>query len=227
MAYILHIDTSAENSLVALSKDGELLSMEQNTEARKHAATINVNVDAVLSANSISLKDLDAVSVCGGPGSYTGLRIGLATAKGYCYALDMPLMMHSRLKLMVTKHTVDVSPDKHLISVLQAREGEYFIATYNSALHEVVEPKHIFVDDLLAYLKPYQGKALCSGVIDDSINEAVSGLDIEVSNGTDIDILAWCKYAHQEYAADRFTDLANSEPFYLKQVYTHKPKNIS
>lgn len=223
MAYILHIDTSAETSLIALSKDGELICETHNAEARNHAATININVDVVLKAGSIKLKDLSAISVCGGPGSYTGLRIGLATAKGYCYALGIPLMMHSRLLLIAAKHAIKA---QNIVSILQAREDEYFIAVYDAELKAINEPKHILIEDLSAYLSDFKDNAVCCGAIDEQVDDIISQLNITDAGGSNVDILAWCTYAYEEYKHNSFSDLASSEPFYLKQVYTHKPKNI-
>lgn len=226
MAYILHIDTSAENSLIALSKNGEMLSEVVNTEARNHAATININVETVLTDNGISLNDLSALAVCGGPGSYTGLRIGLATAKGFCYALDIPLMLHNRLLLMAAKYALQPEPPQNIIPILQAREGEYFIAAYNSQLDVINAPKHIFLDELLDYLTSFKENATCCGMLDEQIDNIISKLNILPFSGSDIDILSWCQYAFAEYKANSFADLASSEPFYLKQVYTHKSKII-
>src|ERR1019366_2430074 len=100
MHYLLHIDTSTDTGAVAIGGDGNLLAYRANTETRNHATTINNMINDVLAEVKISLEDLSCIVVCAGPGSYTGLRIGLATAKGLCYALDKPLMLDNRLTLL-------------------------------------------------------------------------------------------------------------------------------
>ena len=92
MKYILHIDTSTDIGTIALSGDGRILSYLRTTETRNHAGVINNMIERVISDMKITLEQLSAISVCAGPGSYTGLRIGVATAKGLCYALNKPLI---------------------------------------------------------------------------------------------------------------------------------------
>src|ERR1035437_1453422 len=100
MQYLLHIDTSTDTGVVALNCDGVILAYKVNEEARNHASTINIMIEKLLAGVKISLSDLDGIVVCAGPGSYTGLRIGLATAKGLCYALNVPLILDNKLTLL-------------------------------------------------------------------------------------------------------------------------------
>jgi tRNA threonylcarbamoyladenosine biosynthesis protein TsaB len=140
MKYILHIDTSGESGRVGLSADGILLSWKYNDEPRNHAASVNLMIEQLISDAEISLRDLASVAVCGGPGSYTGLRIGLSVAKGLCYALDIPLMQHSRLLLLCYQQQ-NIHSDKFTFyaSVLKARDKEY--DTRPDAVFCNVEPK--------------------------------------------------------------------------------------
>lgn len=227
MAYILHIDTSAETGIVALAKDGELIAMTEQTDARNHAATINNDVERMVSDNEISLQDISAFCVNGGPGSYTGLRIGLATAKGYCYALGKPLMMHNRLLLLCLEgiYDADNTADTY-IAVLQAREGEYFVAGYDKMLNVLQAPQHTDTAGLPGFMRHIQGKIWLSGHIDDSITTHLADKDIQLHNALHPDLVSWAKYAYEEYNCNRIVSLAHIEPFYLKQVYTHKQKNI-
>ncbi len=227
MSYILHIDTSAETGMVALAQDGELIAVKEQANARNHAATINNDIDSLLEENNIRLPDIATFCVNGGPGSYTGLRIGLATAKGYCYALEKPLMMHNRLLLLSLGGIYDTANTASVyMSVLQAREGEYFIAAYDKALNIVLDPQHIDTDGIDRCIALLQGKILITGHTDTLVLAGHTGKDIVINNTTLPDTHAWAKYAFEEYNCNRIVSLAHAEPFYLKQVYTHKPKGI-
>ncbi len=227
MSYILHIDTSAETGIVVLAQDGELIAVKEQANARNHAATINNDIDSLLEENNIGLPDIAAFCVNGGPGSYTGLRIGLATAKGYCYALDKPLMMHNRLLLLSLGGIYDTANTASVyMSVLQAREGEYFVAAYDKAQNTVLEPQHIDTAGIARCIGQFQGKLYITGHTDASVIAAFADRDIAVNNTTLPDTHAWIQYAFEEYNCNRIVSLAHVEPFYLKQVYTHKPKDI-
>ncbi len=226
MAYILHIDTSGDIGTVAISKEGKLVDVITTSETRNHASTINLHIEQVLATAGINFKDLAAVSVCGGPGSYTGLRIGLATAKGLCYALDKPLMMHNRLTLMALSNIYDTQNSSDVyISVLEARANEYFIAAYNKEVKEVLAPQHVFADNLPDITNSKISSSL-SGHIDDHIMQTYGSENDKPKVNNSIDIHAWIRYDFESYNCNGFVSLANSEPYYLKQVYTHKPKNI-
>lgn len=226
MAYILHIDTSGETGLVALAHNGQLLSVIENTDTRNHAATLNINIEALLAQHNISLQGLDALCVCGGPGSYTGLRIGLATAKGFCYAMDKPLMMHNKLLLLAVNH-MKSNLAENIVSILPARDKEYFAAVYNRELNIIKEPQHLHQADLEAFTAELQANFLCAGYRDEAIKLAFDNKISGYSDTTTPDMAAWAQYSFQQFICNDFVNPANSEPFYLKQVYTHKQKTIS
>lgn len=225
MAYILHIDTSGSTGLIAISKDGVLISKVTENETRNHASTINLNINDALNTTGISMQQLDAVSVCGGPGSYTGLRIGLATAKGICYILDKPLIMHNKLTLLAAPIAYGDLRQKYIISILQARENEYFCAVYNRLLKELEAPKHYHADELEGLLSPYIADAIFTGCEDAVVASLAGKQSAEIIESSDPDLESWCKYAYECYNRNDFVNLAYAEPFYLKQVYTHKPKS--
>lgn len=227
MAYILHIDTSGENSLVALGKDGELIATISNDDARNHASVLNIHIDELLQQAGIKLADISAFCINGGPGSYTGLRIGMATAKGYCYAMDKPLMMHSRLLLLANNHLEAYPDTSYFLAVLQARPGEYFAAIYNRELIIFKEPKHLHQGDLQEFMRGITGKVLCVGFADETLKSTLENFECELIEGQIIDVATWVRYAFEQFNCNEFVNLAHSEPFYLKQVYTHNKKNIS
>lgn len=228
MAYILHIDTSGDAGIVAISKDGVVTAQHENADTRNHAASINLHIEKALQDSGITMAQLDAVAVCGGPGSYTGLRIGLATAKGICYLLDEPLMMHHKLELLALKSIYTHKNEyEHYVAILNAREGEYYFASYNSEKDTINEPQHTLATDLEMVFSKLSDKKLVCGDINDALKAIIGTQQVDFQEDNHVDAATWAVYAKEQYDCNGFVNLANSEPFYLKQVYTHKPKNIN
>src|SRR4051812_21241256 len=100
MVHILTIHTATETAILNLMADEEILSTLSNDETKKHAAFLHEAIKELFSGHGLSIRDLDATAVTSGPGSYTGIRIGLATAKGICYALKIPLITYTALEAM-------------------------------------------------------------------------------------------------------------------------------
>lgn len=223
MHYILHIDTSGEKALVALGGDGVLIDQIVSADTRNHASVLNIYIDELLNKAGIALKELSAIAVCGGPGSYTGLRIGLATAKGLCYTLNKPLMLHNSLLLMaLTSIYNDINAyDKYAV-IMPARDKEYFFASYNAETKTVIEPHHIGEEELLQEISQLTNVLLTISNISENIfcdfNPSES---IRINKINNIDINAWLKYAFEDFNCNDFVSLSSAEPFYLKQVYTH------
>ncbi|RYD59546.1 MAG: tRNA (adenosine(37)-N6)-threonylcarbamoyltransferase complex dimerization subunit type 1 TsaB [Sphingobacteriales bacterium] len=222
MKYILHIDTSTDVAVVAIGGDGNLLSSRVNTEARNHAAVINANIASALEEAGIQLKDLSAIALCGGPGSYTGLRIGMSTAKGLCYALGIPLLMHNRLLLMLLPYLHDNKNPHDIYSVIvPARDKEYFVASYNEKLESIVEPQHVNEGQLEELLDNSAETWLV--LYDEHLKETiiVNKEHVRETAANRLDLSNWCTYIYDEYNCNRIVKMDYSEPFYLKSVYTH------
>lgn len=222
MTYLLHIDTSIDTGLIAVSGDGVLLASCMNEETRNHAATINNMISNVLADINISFEDLSGIVVCAGPGSYTGLRIGMATAKGLCYALDKPLILDNRLTMLAYQaqrnHPGEYS---QYVSLLVARDKEYFISIYNNDLICTFPPQHIMEEQLDELID----KKEKTYIITDAVQDVI--LSLKINNlliDTDIktDLKSWVFYAFAKYIGNNIVNLSEAEPFYLKQVYTHK-----
>jgi tRNA threonylcarbamoyladenosine biosynthesis protein TsaB len=225
MAYILHIDTSGEKGLVALAMDGVLKAREETMTARDHASSINIMIDRVVKQAGVELSQVDALAVVGGPGSYTGLRIGLATAKALCYVLEKPLMLHNKLMLLALQYTVGKKENDYssFASILPARHEEYFFAQYTGTGEALVNPTHILSAELVELLAGDIGKMLLTGIAADGA-EYINALDgVEYRENEAIDLGYWCLKGREDFDCHRFVNVASTEPFYLKQVYTHKP----
>jgi len=227
MSYILHIETSGNEGTIALSEDGKILFTEQNAHARDHAASINLMVERILQAAEIGIQQLSAISVCAGPGSYTGLRIGLATAKGYCYAYDIPLMLENKLTLLAYQLFEQLTQEKQSISAilaaLLARENEYFFASYDGNFNVKTAPAHITEEDFIHILGSNSDNTYITGRLSTkSINSTYIHSGNYIDNES-IDVEAWAKRSFNAYQCQKFVTLSNAEPFYLKQVFINKP----
>jgi tRNA threonylcarbamoyladenosine biosynthesis protein TsaB len=223
MNYILLIDTSGSKTLVGLSRDGQCIRAEQHDDARSQAAEINGMVDKVCAAAGISLQELSAIAVCAGPGSYTGLRIGLATGKGLAYALNKPLLLHNRLELWAKQVQVKHENAPSVAMILTARENEYFVALYNAQGQELYAPKHLAGEELAAFIAVgNEHSALFAG--DPAAVQALTGT-IDLVATAETDPASWAAFADLAYQQQQFADLAHSEPFYMKEVFIHKPRS--
>ncbi len=222
MNYLLHIDTATEICTVAICCDGNLVAVKTNTEINTTASYINTMISDVLQLGNIQFDALSAIVVCGGPGSYTGLRIGLATAKGICYALDIPLIMHGRLELLaLNAHKKYGNTFDNYITLLNARIKEYFIFIYNSYTGNALEQKHIHEEVLTKSVK-IEEKTYCVTNVDEKLLISLNINTLEIDFDTKIDFNFWADFAYKQYKNNKFEIFSNLEPFYLKQVYTHK-----
>ena len=220
MAYLLHIDTSTDTGTVAINSDGIIIAFRSHEALRNHAATLNMEIESLMKESEISLINLSGIVVCAGPGSYTGLRIGLATAKGLCYALDIPLIMDNRLTLLAWQSYREYGDEyQQFISLIVARPKEYFIAIYDSKFNCTLNPQHITEDQLdnipMSGMKGY--------MVSDGGDEIIAGRPLMVvSRDLKIALDPWADYAYNRFKCHDIEILSTSEPFYLKQVYTHK-----
>jgi len=218
MPVLLFIDTSATVATVGISCKGEIAGQAHHREAKEHASEINVLIRQVLNASGKSLREIDAICVCAGPGSYTGLRVAMSTAKGIAFALNKPLMLFDRLTLIALS-VDDKDPDGHAV-VLKARKEEYFCRVFDGAGLPVSPPAHLYE----ATLKEQVGQL---PVITDDPLLPLPNHQILLPPGFEIDLAQWSRIAEWRWKQSGFDDLAYSEPFYLKAAYTTTPtKNI-
>ena len=145
MSYILNIETATKNCSVALAKDGKtLLCKEIAEEGYSHAERLHVFIEEIISEAGIQLKDLAAVAVSQGPGSYTGLRIGVSAAKGLCYALSIPLIAVDTLQALASKAKV---ADGLIVPMIDARRMEVYSAVFSAGLEKKREILAEIIDE--------------------------------------------------------------------------------
>lgn len=147
MALILHIDTATAIGSVSLSENGVALETMENIEQRDHAATIGIFVKTLLARHQRSPQQLDAIAISAGPGSYTGLRVGAATAKGLCYTWRKPLIAVSTLQMMASgMKAAHEGEDIYFVPMIDARRMEVFTAVYNKDLEPVLDPRAMILE---------------------------------------------------------------------------------
>ncbi len=229
MAVIVNIETSTAVCSAALTAEGMILAHDECMEARNHAALLSAYIKHCLDFAADKELKVDAVAVSQGPGSYTGLRIGLSEAKGLAYALGVPLIGVSALQLMATRvmfSTDDVDPESILVPMIDARRMEVFTAAYDFGLQALMEPQPLILDeasyaDLLATGRP----VLFFGDGSDKAREVIKAPNaVFVPDVTPlaVDMVA---LAEQKYSRRDFIDLAYSVPEYLKDFQATKPKS--
>lgn len=228
MAIILSIETSTRNCSVALSENGSLLSLRE-TEGNEHAARIALFVDEVLQEAGRQCPDIDAVAVSAGPGSYTGLRIGVSMAKGLAYSLDCRLISVSPLQAMAVAAASKTAEDSSLGNALfcpmtDAGRMEVYAALYDREGKVVREVAADIVDaDTYADYLRERPVVFCG----DGCAKCRSVLQSYPNARFDEQILPSARYmpvlAHRAYEQKRFEDVAYFEPFYLKDFIAGKP----
>jgi tRNA threonylcarbamoyladenosine biosynthesis protein TsaB len=223
MALILNIDTATEEAGICIAAKGEAIAMAVNPDQKDHAAWLHTAVEKMMHDAGIGMKDLDAVAVTSGPGSYTGLRVGMAAAKGFCFALDIPLITENKLKVMAMAAREKVAPEVLLCPMIDARRMEVFTAVYNNDLEELMPTSAMVIDQhsFGLYLSESQmsffggGANKCKPII-----TASSAAFININYTPEfLGILSFLRYLQKE-----FTGVAYSEPAYTKEFYTHTKK---
>lgn len=218
---ILHLDCSSPLAQVMLAVDGQVQSQRFGKTERDHAGSLPFLVDEVLAESGCSLETVDAISVCSGPGSYTGLRIALAAAKGYCYAWDKPLIMHNRLTLMLAELDETVGADvPNRLAILPARAGEFFVAASGEWTNA---PAHIMKAELEEKLEQYHKPLALIGNAEPWVLQ--NSLVMSVIDHNFLNDAVWAKRGYSSYCTHDYADIAYATPEYLKAAYVTSSKN--
>jgi tRNA threonylcarbamoyladenosine biosynthesis protein TsaB len=217
MGLLLLIETSAAVCSVALSRDGYVLSYREEQEPNRHAELLSVFCDEVLREADVSVQQLDAIAVSGGPGSYTGLRIGTSTAKGYCFALGIPLIAVPTLEAMAAGMISSAKEAAVLCPMIDARRMEVYTTLYASDLTELRATEAVILDESDFITTLSDKKILFSG---DGMPKArhlldkIPGASFTVKGIQSAKNLALP--AEKRFARNDFADTAYYVPFYLK-----------
>jgi tRNA threonylcarbamoyladenosine biosynthesis protein TsaB len=230
MALILGIETATSICSVALVKDGKLLAIRESEGSKEHSAALTGYFADVFTEAQLTFQKLDAIAVSMGPGSYTGLRIGVSSAKGLCYALDKPFIAIDTLKSIAWEAIQQCKQQKKdmekilLCPMLDARRMEVYTAMFDSNL-QLIEPVNAcvvtedffnaFADREIIYFG--DGASKCISLFQSKSN--FSYLDL-----INLSALSICMLAESEFENNNFADVAYCEPFYLKDFIAGKPR---
>lgn len=229
MPLILNIDTANEYASVCLAENDTVIAFEESVELKNHASFIHTAIKKIFEKSCLPLSAIDAVSVSNGPGSYTGLRISLATAKGICYSLQKPLITLNTLQIMADAiktnflHQTNYHHSSFFICpLIDARRMEVFTAIYNANLETVLAPTALVLqeDSFRGFLE--KDKVVFTG----SGAEKLKTL-IKHNYAVFADIIFTAKDMVQlslvNFEKKNFADIAYCQPFYIKEVYTTTP----
>ena len=223
MALILSIESATKNCSVALAADGEIVQLKELHEPKfSHSEKLHSFIMEVMSSSGRELGQIDAVAVSKGPGSYTGLRIGVSAAKGLCYALDKPLISVPTLESLARQ--VEMTEEGIIVPLLDARRMEVYSAVYNHQFEEIRETRAEIIEAeyFSEYLEDHKvcflgdGASKTREVID---HPNAVFIDDRFPSAREMAGIAEMKAAQKDYE-----DLAYFEPFYLKDFVAGKPK---
>lgn len=222
MPYILNIDTTVTTASVCLAKDDEPLAFRLNPTRNDHAAWLHPAILEVMQEANLQLIQLDAIAISAGPGSYTGLRVGMSAAKGLCYALQKPLILVSTLQMMAAA-ALPVA-EGLLCPMIDARRMEIFTAIYDQQLNEVMSPSNLIVESN-PFLEELSHKIVT--FFGNGCGKLVPVLEHSNARFADVEATAQVMtgLSFNKFREAQFADLAYTEPFYGKEFYTPAAKN--
>ncbi len=226
MSIILHIETSTKACSVALAQDGELLASKFHIfEQYAHSETLNPMIMEIMKEAGKNFKDLKAVSVSSGPGSYTGLRIGISSAKGFCYGLEIPLIAISSLEIMaesLKKEITNTDVNVVFVPMMDARRMEVYTSSFDGKMNRLENDKAVIVDD--DFTKRFTGEKIY--YFGDGMDKCKSILEKDARSVFVADVFPDAKNMIQlsleKFKNSEFEDLAYFEPEYLKEFNSHK-----
>lgn len=222
MSLILNIDTALETASVCIAKDKDILLMSSNDEQKDHATWLHAAIAELLAKTGYSIKDLNAIAVSIGPGSYTGLRVGLAAAKGFCYARNIPLLTVNTLKQIAFAAKDEAA--ELICPLIDARRMEVFTALYNTGMEEK-KPAHAMIIDENSFAGLLlSSKILFCGNGTKKLQAVLSHKNAAFSS-TAANASHLAELALPLFQKGLFADIAYTEPFYLKEFYTASVKN--
>ncbi len=217
MAIILNIDTAVETASVCLSENEDLMGLAINDQQKDHASWLHPAIKKLLSDNNMSIQDIEAIAVTIGPGSYTGLRIGLSAAKGLCFALEKPLISVNTLEMMADP--VEKRTGELVCPAIDARRMEIFTALYDEHMAEIIAPTAMVIDPN-SFVTILENKRIVF------IGNAVNKLEKQIvhPNASFNKFIANASHlaplSAQRFEDKKFDNLAYTEPFYIKEFYS-------
>ena len=224
MSLILNIDTSTDVCSVAIAREGNVIALKENDEGFNHSTLLGVYADDLLKENGLTAKDLDAVAVSMGPGSYTGLRIGVSLAKGICFGAGKPLISVSTLEALANAVARRMGEDGYYCPMIDARRMEVYTAVFDREgvvvrdIHAEIIEEGAFADLLQDH------KVFFFGNGSDKVKDIIRHPNANFIAGVSTSAANMTLLAEQKFNAGSFENVAYFEPFYLKDFVATVPK---
>lgn len=225
MSFILNIETTTNVCSVSLSENGKLIGIKESDEKNNHSATLTIFITEVLKKNKISAKELAAVAISEGPGSYTGLRIGTSVAKGICYANNIPLISVDTLQALAFGTKTDIIDNNLLLCpMIDARRMEVYFSFFDNKINKITQTDSIELKEETFKDKLKNQKIIFSGNGANKFKEIINSdnaifIDNILTSAKNMVELSYNKYINK-----KFVDVAYFTPFYLKSFIAIKSK---
>ncbi len=220
MALLLNIDTATEIATLSISDKEKVIASVTNNNQKDHASFLQPAIKNLLQEARLSINQLNAIAVTAGPGSYTGLRVGMASAKGLCYALHIPMITINTLEVMALSTIKKIGDQRGFYCpLIDARRMEVFTSVYNYTLTEIIKPCSMILDDdsfkdLLQKNNIYfsgSGAVKLKNILNNKSAEFI---------GTESSAFSMAALSYKNYEAQNFANIASASPLYLKEFYT-------
>ena len=220
---LLCIETSGKNCSVALFEDLQLVSIrEVHTEQFSHSENLHIFIEQVLKESKLQPKAIKAIAISAGPGSYTGLRIGVATAKGLCYGWDIPLIALPTLRILAEQVTYEFTDIEYIIPMIDARRMEVFTAVYSHDFSPILRERAEILTESTFDTYLNKGKTIFLGDGITKFQAICKHKNAYFWENKFPSAKQMGRLALEKYQAQAFEDIAYFEPFYLKEVYLVK-----
>jgi len=228
MPLILNIDTATDYAGICLSDNGNCIGKEEHLDQKNHASFLQPAIHQIMEKTGKKFKELDALAVTSGPGSYTGIRVGMSSAKGLCFALNKPLIVINTL-LVIAQAALEeqvtlgneIDSNTVFCPMIDARRMEVFTGVYNWNLKEIKESGAFILEECFFKEFLIQQKVIFCGSGAKKIENNLLKSNMQTSKSQHI-VNQMIKHSEAAYFADNFANLASVEPLYIKEFYNTK-----
>ena len=222
MSIILNIDTAIQSASVCLAKNENIIGIKINPSQKDSASWLHVSIKELLEEKEITLSQINAIAISAGPGSYTGLRVGMAAAKGFCYALQIPLITINTLQMMAVAAQQETT--ELLCAMIDARRMEVFTALFDKNLNEVSPYTNLVLDKNSFKNILNQHTITFFGNGSDKFKPLISHPNASFKN-IEAGALQMVPLSYQKCLVEDFSSLAYTVPFYGKDFHSTSPKS--
>lgn len=224
MALIINIETSSAVCSVCLASNGVVIDYREDRNKNSHARVLNLLIEDLLKSNGKTFNDVDAFAVSAGPGSYTGLRIGVSAAKGFCYALNKKLIGVPTLLSLASAIKTKQPHAQYIMPAIDARREDAYAAVYDSNYNEVLPTAMYTLNEELKEQLKALGTVTIGGDCIEKFRTAYPDASLQYAAGVECDARLIAALAEQMYNAGTFADLAYYEPLYINEPTVKLPK---